>query len=166
MIGLATAAGLGLAVLVVLVTLLWLISLRLRDASIVDVFWGLGFVALNLVYVLLTPDGTPARKVTATVLVSLWGIRLAAHLLARNRRRRRISATPLARTSRLRLVVEELLQGLPSARRADLGDRLSAAGGPGKSHAAGSNLDGWVILRALVDRLLVRERWRLAIGAL
>lgn len=87
MIGLATAAGLGLAVLVVLVTLLWLISLRLRDASIVDVFWGLGFVALNLVHVLLTPDGTPARKVTATVLVSLWGIRLAAHLLARNRRR-------------------------------------------------------------------------------
>ncbi len=34
------------------VTLLWLLSLRLRDAGIVDVFWGLGFVICLLAWVL------------------------------------------------------------------------------------------------------------------
>jgi steroid 5-alpha reductase family enzyme len=77
----------GLAWIVVLVTLLWLLSLRLRDASIVDIFWGPGFVALNAAYALLTPDGAPARKLAATLLVSLWGLRLGIHLFLRNRGR-------------------------------------------------------------------------------
>ena len=77
----------GLALIVALVTLLWVLSLRLRDASIVDIFWGPGFVALNAAYALLTPDGAPARKLAATLLVSLWGLRLGVHLFLRNRRR-------------------------------------------------------------------------------
>jgi hypothetical protein len=34
----------------------------LKDSSIVDIFWGLGFVVSNWVYFALTPDGFPARK--------------------------------------------------------------------------------------------------------
>ena len=36
----------------ILVTILWIWSVYLKDVSIVDIFWGLGFVILNIFYVL------------------------------------------------------------------------------------------------------------------
>ncbi|RCK76883.1 MAG: hypothetical protein ANABAC_3308 [Anaerolineae bacterium] len=66
-------------------TLLWLLSLRLRDAGIVDVFWGIGFVILVWgAFFLSGADLTP-RKVLMGSLVSLWGLRLAMHIFLRNR---------------------------------------------------------------------------------
>ncbi len=67
-------------------TLLWLLSLALRDAGIVDVFWGLGFVALAYFY---SSRGGPAdaRTLVTLVLVSVWGLRLTAHIALRNRGR-------------------------------------------------------------------------------
>lgn len=65
-------------------TLLWLVSLRLRDSSIVDPFWGTGFVIVNWVYFALTPDGFPARKWLISILVTVWGLRLSLYLLWRN----------------------------------------------------------------------------------
>ena len=63
---------------------LWLLSLALRNASIVDVFWGLGFVVIAALSLLRTPgDGTPRRWLLAA-MVGLWGLRLAGHLLWRN----------------------------------------------------------------------------------
>ncbi len=64
-------------------TLLWLLSLGLRDASIVDVFWGLGFVALASFY---SSRGGPAdeRALVTLVLVSLWGLRLSTHIFLRS----------------------------------------------------------------------------------
>jgi len=73
----------GLAILG-LMTLLWLISLALRDSSIVDPFWGTGFVIINWLYFALTPDGLPARKWIAAILVTIWGLRLSGYLLWRN----------------------------------------------------------------------------------
>lgn len=65
-------------------TLLWLVSLALRDSSIVDPFWGTGFVIANWVYFALTPDGFPARKWLIAILVTVWGLRLSLYLLRRN----------------------------------------------------------------------------------
>jgi steroid 5-alpha reductase family enzyme len=65
-------------------TLLWLVSLALRDSSIVDPFWGTGFVIANWVYFVLTPDGFPARKWLISILVTIWGLRLSLYLLWRN----------------------------------------------------------------------------------
>ena len=42
--------------------LLWLASLALRNSSIVDIFWGAGFVFSGWIYYALTPDGSPSRK--------------------------------------------------------------------------------------------------------
>jgi len=67
-----------------LMTALWLVSLRLKNASIVDIFWGAGFVLCNWVYLALTPDGTPERKWLAAVLVTVWGLRLSGYILWRN----------------------------------------------------------------------------------
>ena len=49
--------GITFLVILGLMTILWLVSLRLRDSSIVDIFWGTGFVVANWVYFALTPDG-------------------------------------------------------------------------------------------------------------
>jgi steroid 5-alpha reductase family enzyme len=76
----------SLAALVVLgyMTALWLLSLVLRDSSIVDIFWGAGFVVVNGFYFALTPDGLPARKWLISLLVTVWGLRLSLHILRRN----------------------------------------------------------------------------------
>lgn len=67
-----------------LMTLLWLLSLRLKDASIVDPFWGSGFVITAWFYFALTPDGFPARKWLLVLLTTVWGLRLSLYLLWRN----------------------------------------------------------------------------------
>ena len=74
----------GLAAALVLLVLAWLVSLERSDASIIDVFWGPGFVVTAAVYLSLS-DGWAPRKTLALVLVSLWGLRLAAHILWRSR---------------------------------------------------------------------------------
>ena len=76
----------GIALLVILscMALLWLISLWLKNSSIVDIFWGTGFVIANWVYFALTPDGFPLRKWLIGILVTIWGLRLSLHILRRN----------------------------------------------------------------------------------
>jgi steroid 5-alpha reductase family enzyme len=61
----------------------WILSLIKRDASIVDVFWGLGFVVVAWL-TFLRADGYLGRKVLITVLTTLWGLRLALYILIRN----------------------------------------------------------------------------------
>jgi steroid 5-alpha reductase family enzyme len=73
----------NLAVIAVSVFLLWIISLRLKDASIVDIFWGLGFVTIAWVtYFVVKPDSL--RFVLMAAMVTAWGLRLAGHLAWRN----------------------------------------------------------------------------------
>jgi len=64
--------------------ILWIASLILRNSSIVDIFWGAGFVMANWVYFALTPDGFPARKWLLSILVTIWGLRLSLYILWRN----------------------------------------------------------------------------------
>ncbi|NIM01568.1 MAG: DUF1295 domain-containing protein [Acidobacteria bacterium] len=73
----------GFAAAVGLLLLVWPISLWRRDASIVDIFWGPGFALAAFVYALLSDGWTP-RETLVLALVSVWGLRLAAHILARS----------------------------------------------------------------------------------
>jgi len=68
---------------VALMTGVWLISLVKTDASIVDVFWGLGFVLVAWLTFVKT-DGYLGRKLLLTLLTTIWGLRLAVHILMRN----------------------------------------------------------------------------------
>jgi steroid 5-alpha reductase family enzyme len=63
---------------------LWLLSLLLKNSSIVDIFWGTGFVILAWVYFALTPDGFITRKIILVILTTLWGLRLSLYILLRN----------------------------------------------------------------------------------
>jgi steroid 5-alpha reductase family enzyme len=75
--------GWALVVVLGLVTLLWAVSVPLQDASIIDMFWGILFVAVA--WVLLAVLGELAtRPYLMTLLVTVWGLRLAFHLMSRN----------------------------------------------------------------------------------
>jgi len=76
----------GMVALVILgyMAILWIASLVLRNSSIVDIFWGVGFVMANWVYFALTPDGFAARKWLISILVTIWGLRLSSYILWRN----------------------------------------------------------------------------------
>jgi steroid 5-alpha reductase family enzyme len=53
---------LSLIVIQVMMALLWLVSVRLKNVSIVDPFWGLGFVVVTLLY-FMKGEGLEARKI-------------------------------------------------------------------------------------------------------
>jgi steroid 5-alpha reductase family enzyme len=61
----------------------WAVSVPLRNASIVDVVWGLSFCVIAWT-ARAVADGHAPRQNLLVVLVSLWGLRLSAYLLWRN----------------------------------------------------------------------------------
>ena len=78
-----TAMVVAAATIAVLMFVTWLVSLPLRNASIVDLIWGLGFVLVAWA-VRLTVDGNNARQWLLVGMVTLWGLRLSAYLTWRN----------------------------------------------------------------------------------
>ncbi len=73
-----------LGIIIGYMAILWIASLILRNASIVDIFWGLGFVMAGWVYFALT-DGFGPRKLLLMALVTVWGLRLSLYIFSRNR---------------------------------------------------------------------------------
>ena len=76
--------GVNLAGVSILFFSAWVVSVALRNASIIDVFWGLGFVLAAWLSAAVG-DGWIGRKVLMTVLTTCWGIRLSVHIFLRNR---------------------------------------------------------------------------------
>lgn len=73
------------AILLVCVLLLWLLSIRLSDISIIDIFWGPAFGIVALAgYFVSTGQGFEARRVLVTALTVAWAVRLGAYLFWRN----------------------------------------------------------------------------------
>jgi len=66
-----------------LLTLLWIVSIIIKNVSIVDLFWGFGFVVINAIYS-LSSGNLDARKILMLLLVSVWGLRLSIYLSYRN----------------------------------------------------------------------------------
>lgn len=65
------------------VTLIWLVSIALRNVSIVDIWWGPGFGVIAWTVVALTPD--PSIRVQAMAgILTVWGLRLGLYLGHRN----------------------------------------------------------------------------------
>ena len=67
----------------VIMSVLWVVSLLLKDSSIVDIFWGAGFVLVVWAVFIMVGSGG-AREWLMAILVSVWGIRLTVHVGARN----------------------------------------------------------------------------------
>lgn len=80
---LVTVLAIDLAVLIGVTTLLWLVSLKLRDASIVDIFWGLGFV-ITAWLTRLQLEAPSETSIILPIAATLWGLRLSLYLGKRN----------------------------------------------------------------------------------
>jgi steroid 5-alpha reductase family enzyme len=74
----------GLAVIAVFAAVGWLLSLPLRNVSIVDSMWSLMFLLAALTYASAQASPGPRAWLVIT-LVGLWSIRLAAYITWRNR---------------------------------------------------------------------------------
>ncbi len=71
------------AVIMIMMTLLWIVSIIKKNVSIVDLFWGFGFVLVSVFY-FLNSDGYDLRKIIVMALVAVWGLRLSIYLAWRN----------------------------------------------------------------------------------
>lgn len=76
-------------VIVVMMLTVWAISVAVRDASIVDVLWGPGFVVVAWTTFIVSysdisdGDGT-GRALLLCAMATIWGVRLGVHLGMRN----------------------------------------------------------------------------------
>ena len=61
----------------------WVVSLKLRDVSIVDSLWSLMFVLAAVTYLLTATEVGP-RASLILILVSIWAFRLSAYITWRN----------------------------------------------------------------------------------
>lgn len=74
---------LNAGVVLLLTTALWAVSVRAADTSIVDIFWGSGFVVIAWVTFALA-EGPTSQRLVLALLTSVWGLRLTIHLARRN----------------------------------------------------------------------------------
>jgi len=74
----------GLAVAVAAFSVLWALSLALKNAGIVDIFWGPGFVLVGAFYAITIPGAPTLRGLVVLALVTVWALRLALHIGVRN----------------------------------------------------------------------------------
>lgn len=70
-------------IVISVVTILWVISVFIKNVSIVDIFWGFGFVLANATYLYFSGD-LYLRKLVLFSLVTIWGLRLTIFLAWRN----------------------------------------------------------------------------------
>jgi len=64
-------------------TVLWAISVAVKDASLIDIFWGFGFLLVASVCLYLAPVKTPYLILLAALPI-IWGMRLTLYLGKRN----------------------------------------------------------------------------------
>lgn len=69
--------------ILIMMIILWIVSVAIKNVSIVDLFWGFGYVVAASVYYYYT-DGHEIRKLIVMSLVAIWGLRLTIYLSWRN----------------------------------------------------------------------------------
>jgi steroid 5-alpha reductase family enzyme len=73
----------ALILIINMMSVLWIVSILIKNVSIVDLFWGLGFVMTNTYYYFATKTFYPVQTILF-VMVLIWGVRLSAYLAWRN----------------------------------------------------------------------------------
>lgn len=74
----------ALFLILFLMSILWLISIFVKNVSIVDFFWGPGFV-ITCAFYWFNTYGNDLRKLILLVMVITWGLRLSIYIAWRNK---------------------------------------------------------------------------------
>src|SRR3954463_3561316 len=77
--GILVVSGASVLVLAVVHSVTFLIGRRLGRYNVVDVAWGIGFIAVAAVSA-LAGHGDPVRRWLLLALVTVWGFRLSWHM--------------------------------------------------------------------------------------
>ena len=77
-----TSLALGLAVMVIVMTALWLLQRRTGNAGVVDVGWSAGVGIVGVLAAALGAGWAP-RRLLVGAMIALWALRLAAYILRR-----------------------------------------------------------------------------------
>jgi len=80
---LADFVEIAIVAVLIQMTTIYLFSIYLKDLSIVDIGWGLGFVLVAWIFYSLVEPNEGYKLLT--LLVSVWGLRLSLHLFNRKR---------------------------------------------------------------------------------
>jgi steroid 5-alpha reductase family enzyme len=72
-----------LVLILIMMSFIWIVSVFLKNVSIVDIFWGFGFVVAATFY-FLKSGGNESRKILILSLSVIWGLRLTLYLAWRN----------------------------------------------------------------------------------
>ncbi len=70
-------------VLAIFLHVAYFLAVRQKNNAIADIFWGMGFVIVAWTSLIYQQNFT-ARALLATILVTLWGLRLSTYILIRN----------------------------------------------------------------------------------
>lgn len=73
----------GFVILFLIMTIVWFIQLKTKNAGIVDAVWAFSFPLLTFVYYVYF-DGYLNRQLLITALTFIWGARLGIYLFQRN----------------------------------------------------------------------------------
>ena len=69
-------------------TVVWLVSVKIKDASIIDIYWGIGFIVMAwaclLINLVHNPTSVSISQGVINFMVTIWGFRLSLHLAVRN----------------------------------------------------------------------------------
>ena len=123
------------ALVLVLMTALWAVSVFLKDASIVDPWWSIGFLLVTAHTVART--GLTPGKALLLAMVGAWAVRLWLYLLCRSRGKAedpRYAGVP-QEVRRRAVLVDQLLPGLRPPGLPDRPDLGAAAAGGGRGRA-------------------------------
>lgn len=76
--------GYSLLLVTIFQFILWGVSVVIKDASIVDRFWGILFILQLVGYTVYSPELDP-RAMIVFLLTTLWGLRLSIYIHIRNK---------------------------------------------------------------------------------
>jgi steroid 5-alpha reductase family enzyme len=70
-------------IVTVFAILIWVGSVAVKDASIIDRFWGIGFIVVCFAS-LLQQETVSSHSILLLLMTTVWGLRLSAHITWRN----------------------------------------------------------------------------------
>lgn len=76
----------AMLIVFVYMSAVFILALILKNNSIVDIFWGIGFILLTA-FSLLNSGSMDIKKVIVSFLILMWGLRLSIHIFIRNKGR-------------------------------------------------------------------------------
>jgi steroid 5-alpha reductase family enzyme len=77
-----------LSIVLIFVTLVYLLAQYLKDSSIMDIFWGIGFIFVSVssaIMQYLQYGAISLSLIIITILVTIWGLRLSIHIYLRHK---------------------------------------------------------------------------------